>query len=558
MVSKTMRRIRVLHAPLNFANQAYVLSQALRREGIDSTVAAYKWGRSTDTFEFDADTTIPISFTNWLGDEFAALGDVLSGGYDIVHLWNRSLIYHGGGDTFFSGLDLPYLRSAGSRIAYRFTGYELRRRSEELALNPFSPFRYGFQSRHREERQKRYLDFLAPYVDAFIVQDPEMQSYLPQARIVPRAVDLDQFPRAQPATVATRPLVVHAPTDRLLKGTDFVLRAVEALKSEGLEFEFQLVEKMPHAQAVEWYRRADIVIDQLLIGWYGMVAIEAMAMGKTVVAYIRDDLKSFFRRGMPLLAANPETIADVLREAIGNSQLRAAMADKGRAFVEEVHDSRVVAGSLAGLYQDILAAPAAPVRTPDLAHQIECAPDVVGRLADRRRFINFVRRLEMAATIEPEAAAAEAVDVDRPIAEGAPPPGSQAAAGVGWISDPWSETSDRLSQFEREQLTKLQTEVIALRYKALRYDEIRTLFPTWRSKANRYDRLVSKGWYRLLLPLVGLLLAPVALITAFREDRARRHEVELLLKLSTPEVAARLASETRRTADATTVATSAA
>ncbi len=545
MANRTMRQIRVLHAPLNFANQAYVLSQALRREGIDLSVATYQWGGGTNIFEFAADTTIPISFTNWLGDEFEALGNVLNGGYDIVHLWNRSLVYHGGGDDFFSGLDLPYLRAAGSRIVYRFTGYELRRRSEELELNPFSPFRYGFQSRHREERQKRYLDFVAAYVDGFIVQDPEMQSYLPQARIVPRAVNLDQFPLAEPATAATRPLVVHAPTDRLLKGTDFVLQAAEALKSEGLEFEFQLVEKMPHAQAVEWYRRADIVIDQLLIGWYGMVAIEAMAMGKTVIAYIRDDLKSFFRRGMPLLAANPETITAVLREAIRSSELRREMAGKGRAFVEEVHDCRVVAGSLAGLYREILGAPAAPVRTPDLAHQIACADDVVGRLADRRRFVNFVRRLEMAAKIGP---AAEESGDDAPVAEAAPLPTGQAVSRVGWTADPWSEASDRLSQFEREQLTKLQTEVIALRYKALRYDEIRTLFPTWRSKADRYDRLVTRGWYRFLLPLVGLLLAPVALVVAFRQDRARRHEVELLLKLSRTEVEAKLASDTRRAA----------
>jgi len=551
MDSEAMRQIRVLHAPLNFANQAYVVSEALRREGIDSSVATYKWGEAANIFEFAADTTIPISFTNWLGDEFAALGNVLNGGYDIVHLWNRSLVYHGSGDSFFSGLDLPFLRNAGLRVAYRFTGYELRRRSLELELNPYSPFRYGFQSRHREEAQQRYLDFIAPYVDAFIVQDPEMLSYLPQARIVPRAVNLDRFPMTEPVTTK-RPLVVHAPTDRLLKGTDFVLKAVEALMAEGLEFDFQLVEKMPHAQAVEWFRRADVVIDQLLIGWYGVVAIEAMAMGKTVVAYIRDDLTGFFSGGMPLLAANPETIAAVLREAIENRDLRAEMAGKGRAFVEAMHDCRTVAGSLAGLYRKILEAPAAPVRTPDLGHQVGRAADVVARLGDRRRSVNFVRRLEMAAKIEAGPAAAQEFAVGLSAAEAASLSTRQAAPGVGWTSDPWpaADTSDRLSQFEREQLIKLQAEVIALRYKALRYDEIRTLFPTWRSKAERYDRLVAKGWYRFLLPFVGLLLAPVGLVVAFRQDRARRREVELLLKLSASEAEAKLASDATRAADA--------
>lgn len=558
MDGRTMpQMIRVLHAPLNYANQAHILSDALRRQGIDSRSSAYKWGKAADPFEFGADSAVPISFTNWLGDELAVLGEVLNGGYDIVHLWNRSLVYHGSGDNFFNGFDLPYLRSAGLRTVYRFTGYELRRKSRELELNPFSPFRYGFESRHREEAQKKYLDFIAPYTDALVVQDPEMQSYLPQARIIPRAVDLDRFAVGDPAA-NKRPLVVHAPTDRLLKGSEFILRAVETLKAKGVDFDFQLIEKMPHAEAVEWYRRADIVVDQLLIGWYGVVAIEAMAMGKTVIAYIREDLEGFFRNGMPLVRANPQTIAAVLRRTIEDADLRRAMAGVGRAFVEEVHDCRVVAASLSALYREILERPVVPVRKLDLAHQIDSAAGVVTRLAERRQFANFVRRLEIAAEIEPEPTGSGEL--------GSLPSGFRPDSGgletgpeSGWHIGPWPAAAgaDRLSQFERATLLRLQTEVIGLRYKALRYDEIRTRFPEWRSKAERYDRLVAKGWYRFVLPIVGLLLAPLGLVTAFRDDRSRRREVELLLKLSPSEVEAKLASDSRRAAAASPAQTAA-
>ena len=380
MSEKRRKQVRVLHAPLNYANQAYILSEALRQEGIDSSLLTYAWGDAVDKYQFNEDTSAPVAFRSWLGDEFDILGKVVNGSYDILHYWNRSLVYHGGGDNFFNGLDLPYARLAGLRTAYRFTGYELRRKSLELEVNPFSPFRYGFESRHKEDEQQRYLDHIAPYIDAFIVQDPEMQTYFQQARIVPRALDLKSFLVAMEAPHA-RPLVVHAPTNRLLKGSDFVLKAVETLTAQGLAFEFKLIEDMPQADAFEWYRRADIVVDQLLIGWYGVVALEAMAMSKTVIAYIRDDLTGFFQGEMPLLTANPETIAPVLRAAIGDARLRREMGGKGRAFVERVHDSRIVARDLARLYRELLEAPAAPVRTQDFAYQVSCAGDVVGELS---------------------------------------------------------------------------------------------------------------------------------------------------------------------------------
>ena len=36
---------------------------------------------------------------------------------------------------------------------------------------------------------------------------------------------------------------------------------------------------MTHDEAVEHYKQADIVVDQLNAGWYGLFAIEAMAPG---------------------------------------------------------------------------------------------------------------------------------------------------------------------------------------------------------------------------------------------------------------------------------------
>lgn len=61
---------------------------------------------------------------------------------------------------------------------------------------------------------------------------------------------------------------------------------------------------MPHAEAQRWYLQADIIVDQVFCGTYGLLSVEAMAMGKPVVTYIRDDVKSFFQTTCRLCPGN--------------------------------------------------------------------------------------------------------------------------------------------------------------------------------------------------------------------------------------------------------------
>ena len=58
---------------------------------------------------------------------------------------------------------------------------------------------------------------------------------------------------------------------------------------EGLDADLELVEGLHHDEAFERYRAADIVVDQLNAGWYGLFAIEAMALGKPVVTFLHDE-----------------------------------------------------------------------------------------------------------------------------------------------------------------------------------------------------------------------------------------------------------------------------
>jgi hypothetical protein len=83
---------------------------------------------------------------------------------------------------------------------------------------------------------------------------------------------------------------LHCPTKRNLKGTSHIIQAIKELKDEGYNLRLRICEKQPHEAILKAMQEADVVIDQLLLGWYGMVSVEAWALGKPVICYIRPDL----------------------------------------------------------------------------------------------------------------------------------------------------------------------------------------------------------------------------------------------------------------------------
>ena len=60
-----------------------------------------------------------------------------------------------------------------------------------------------------------------------------------------------------------------------------------------------------------------MIVDQLNAGWYGVFAIEAMALGKPVVTFLHDEAvrrtEEAFGVQVPIVGATKETLADALR-----------------------------------------------------------------------------------------------------------------------------------------------------------------------------------------------------------------------------------------------------
>jgi glycosyltransferase involved in cell wall biosynthesis len=220
-------------------------------------------------------------------------------------------------------LQFPILRATGKKSVFHYLGSDIRGKTPaELA--------YGRRA------------------DAQIVGSFDALRWVPDAEMIPPGLDLRPFTPVPP-TDRERPVVVHAPSDRKKKGTEYVIAACAQLPVE-----LDIVEGLPHEQARERYARADIVVDQLNAGWHGVFALEAMALGKPVVVRLKPDVVAQAERAygtkVPLVPATKETLVDALRPLVESPALRREIGAASRAYVEKVHDIDRIADRLVELY----------------------------------------------------------------------------------------------------------------------------------------------------------------------------------------------------------------
>src|SRR4029079_1803555 len=108
---------------------------------------------------------------------------------------------------------------------------------------------------------------------------------------------------------AERPIVIHAPTHPVAKGTEVVRATVERLRERGLEFDYEEIRGVTNEVLRERLRRAAFVVDQV---WgdtpMGGLAADAALFGKpTVVSgYAWEE----HRRLLPADAFPPSELCD--------------------------------------------------------------------------------------------------------------------------------------------------------------------------------------------------------------------------------------------------------
>jgi glycosyltransferase involved in cell wall biosynthesis len=311
------RPLRVVHCPVNTAGVPWTNVQALRRRGIDAKLVVFNRYKLHPEADLSLDRRgglLRRQATQWRA---------------LARLLPQTDVFH-----FYFGLTLvprslqfPLLRALRKKSVMHYLGSDIRgKKPVELAFG-----------------RKASAEVVGSY-DAIC--------WVPHAEVVPPGIDVASIEPAPPSDRA-RPVILHAPSSRRRKGTEHVLAAVE-----GLEADLLLVEGLDHREAFERYRQADIVVDQLNAGWYGLFAIECMALGKPVVTFLHDEAKERTERELgvevPLVSATEETLRARLEPLVADAAERRRIGAASRAYVEQVHDLERVTNRLLALYSRLL------------------------------------------------------------------------------------------------------------------------------------------------------------------------------------------------------------
>jgi hypothetical protein len=159
-----------------------------------------------------------------------------------------------------------------------------------------------------------------------------------------------EFPRRH-----DRPLrVVHAPNHPQFKGTIYLRTAVEELKAEGAPIELVLVQGKSNREALDVYRSADVIFDQCMIGFHGYFALEAMALGKPVMCFIRKpDVYLLAPEECPIINTSTGTLKDDLRHLASKQADLEGIGRRGRSYIEKYYTPEAFTERLGKAYRDL-------------------------------------------------------------------------------------------------------------------------------------------------------------------------------------------------------------
>lgn len=266
-----------------------------------------------------------------------------SAAYDVVHIAPGSGRY---------GLQELSAAAHGGKVrVVQFWGPEIR--TEEIAAlrNPYARLIGGFSD---PEETREYIRMLARLSPACIVPDFECVAYVrpffKRVYVLPYAMNTALASERKAILKEGAPLIVHAPVSAHFEGTVYVREALAQLAAAGHHFESIVNQGLSYRERIALYQKADIIIDQLLSGVYGMGAVDAMSLGKPVLTGVSYNYLSYYQQPSIVLAS-PATLYNRLVDLLMDSGLMASIGEKGAAYAERVHHPGWIANRLEWIYE---------------------------------------------------------------------------------------------------------------------------------------------------------------------------------------------------------------
>lgn len=258
---------------------------------------------------------------------------------DVIHWQYSHRLWPGKG--ILKNLDFLMIQLLRKPFVVQFHGTEFRDNNFWMQFSPWwhESADEKTMAKYNKLAEKTQNDFGkagAHFALSYGIFTSVKKKYLKNSSILDRSVDVTSIPPRESYEIRDKVVITHAPSNPQKKGTEHVKRIMEEIM-EIRDVEFRLIVDMTRDEVFEALRGADIAIDQIISGNYGIFSVEAMASGAAVVSDIADCLMQSYPEGMPVVSANPDTLKEVLLELIDNPEKRIEIARRGREYAYRVH-----------------------------------------------------------------------------------------------------------------------------------------------------------------------------------------------------------------------------
>ncbi|MCK4718939.1 MAG: glycosyltransferase [Thermoplasmata archaeon] len=325
--------MRILHVR-NVANVGKNLALYQRAKGYDARVFDFIGGNELD-YSLGLDTKIIPEYRKLEGVARSPMDNLRYGVSLIKYVVKNGLYkfdvfhFHGGRGFLEMSQDLPFIKAISEKMVMHYHGSTLR------------------------VRGRFYWNKIC---DREIVSTPDLLKFAPGAVWIPNLITEHGLLKKERNDGMVR--IGHAPTNRALKGTECILKVIKNIQRKRRDVEFDLIESVPHKEALERYSKCDILIDTVFVEnpqqcvWPGVLSIECAAMGLPVCTYIDEELEArFLPKKHGFTSVSRDNLEQALEALIDDPDMRDEMGRRANKVILPIYNNERNAKKILKIYK---------------------------------------------------------------------------------------------------------------------------------------------------------------------------------------------------------------
>ena len=272
--------------------------------------------------------------------------------YDILHFFSGEMLL----TRKLRGFKFKIYKMLGKSVIMHFVGTDIR--SVDYILwkekNIFEFLNKNVKYTKSLNWQKVLINQSLKYADKILVSSPDLKDVIPEAIYYPVVIDYKKIEKELFELNSSKKhkneiVILHAPSNPKMKGTEIIHKVLKKIEANYKEFNIRLElpadTDTPYAERYstsrydlfKFYNNADIVIDQLIIGWYGLQAVEALIANNQVISYVDENLKAELYPNCPINIANANNLESIILQCIHKHIKGDVDFEKNKEWVKKYH-----------------------------------------------------------------------------------------------------------------------------------------------------------------------------------------------------------------------------